>query len=192
MQQLTAEKEDLNATVETLKSELIASHEEAERTSSHLDALRNRVLQDNAQETLQREKELRETQMELERCRMERNEWERSAMQEQVVSEEIRSTAEGLKRDLELEIAARAREALELEREREKSENLQSVLQDFQAGRCFAQLNHSISHFRNLSAKDHELQRAVKEYDSQLLVATQSLAEYKHRALTAEASRLLF
>ncbi|KAF8178261.1 hypothetical protein BJ912DRAFT_900458 [Pholiota molesta] len=168
VQQLTAEKEDLTATVETLKSELIASHEEAERASSKLDAMRSRVLQENAQENLQRERELRETQLELERCRMERDEWERSAQQEQVASEDLRTDVEALRRDLELETAARAREAAELEREKEKSENLQSVLQDFQA------------------AKDHELRQAVKDYESQLLQATQSLAEYKHRALTAE------
>lgn len=35
-------------------------------------------------------------------------------------------------------------------------------------------------------AKDHELGQAVKDYDSRLMQATQSLAEYKHRALNAE------
>ncbi|KAK0192595.1 hypothetical protein F5146DRAFT_1102471 [Armillaria mellea] len=111
VQQLTAQNDDLNSTVETLKEELITSHEEAERTSNELDNL----------QSLLRERELRETQTELERCRIERDEWER-----------------------------------------------QSVLQDFQA------------------AKEHELRQAVKDYDSQLIQATQSLAEYKHRALTAE------
>ncbi|KIM46665.1 hypothetical protein M413DRAFT_440265 [Hebeloma cylindrosporum] len=166
--QLTAEKEDLTATIETLQSELIASHEEAERASTQLDAMRSRVLQENAQETQQRERELRDTQLELERCRMERDEWERSAMQEQVISEDAKTTVESLRRDLELESAARAREGAELEREREKADNLQSVLQDFQA------------------AKDHELRQAVKDYETQLFQATQSLAEFKHRALTAE------
>ncbi|KAF8955315.1 hypothetical protein BDZ97DRAFT_1926913 [Flammula alnicola] len=168
VQQLTAEKEDLTATVETLKTELIASHEEAERASSKLDVMRSRVLQESALENMHREKELRETQMELERCRMERDEWERSAQQEQVISEDARSTVEALRRDLGLETAARAKDIAELEQEREKTENLQSVLQDFQA------------------AKDHELRQAVKDYESQLFQATQSLAEYKHRALTAE------
>ncbi|PPQ81925.1 hypothetical protein CVT25_013773 [Psilocybe cyanescens] len=168
VQQLTAEKDDLNTTVETLKQELMTSHEEAERASSKLDAMRTRVLQENAQESIQREKELRETQMELERCRMERDEWERSALQEQAISEDARSTVEALRRELELEAAARARDTAELEREREKADNLQSVLQDFQA------------------AKDHELRQAVKDYESQLLQTTQSLAEYKHRALNAE------
>jgi hypothetical protein len=36
------------------------------------------------------------------------------------------------------------------------------------------------------AAKDHELRQAVKDYDSQLNQATLSLAEFKHRALTAE------
>ncbi|EEB88659.1 hypothetical protein MPER_13386, partial [Moniliophthora perniciosa FA553] len=36
--------------------------------------------------------------------------------------------------------------------------------------------------------KEHELRQAVKDYESQLVQATQSLAEYKHRALTAEMS----
>ncbi|KAF9479791.1 hypothetical protein BDN70DRAFT_878430 [Pholiota conissans] len=168
VQQLTAEKEDLTVTVETLKTELIASHEEAERASSKLDAMRSRVLQENAQENMQRERELRETQLELERCRMERDEWERSAQQEQVTSEDLRTEVETLRRDLELESAAHARDVVELEGEREKTANLESVLQDFQA------------------AKDHELRQAVKDYESQLLQVTQSLAEYKHRALTAE------
>ena len=102
-----------------------------ERASSELDAMRTRTLQ----ESLQREKELHETQLDLERCRMERNDWERSAEQEKAISEEARSTVEILRRELDLEGEARAREAVELNLEREKSENLQSVLQDFQAGK---------------------------------------------------------
>jgi hypothetical protein len=131
VQQLTVERDDLNATVETLKTELIVSHEEMERASSELDAMRTRTLQ----ESLQREKELRETQLELERRRMEREDWERSAEQEKAISEETRSTVESLRRELDLEVEARAREAVELEKEKERSENLQSVLQDFQAGK---------------------------------------------------------
>ena len=131
MQQLTAEKDDLSATIETLKTELIVSHEEVERASNEIDAMRTRTLQ----ESLQREKELRETQLDLERCRMERDDWKRSAEQEKAISEEARSTVESLRRDLEMEGEVRAREAVELDLERERSENLQSVLQDFQAGK---------------------------------------------------------
>jgi len=134
VQQLTAEKDDLGATVETLKTELIVSHEEVERASSELDAMRARTLQ----ESLQKEKELRETQLDLERCRMERDDWERSAEQEKAISEEARSTVESLRRELDLEREARAKEEVELDLERERSENLQSVLQDFQAGKSYS------------------------------------------------------
>ena len=137
MQQLTAEMADLSATVETLKTELIVSHEEVERASGELDSMRTRTLQ----EGLQREKELRDTQLDLERCRMERDDWERSAEQEKAISEELRSTVESLRRELDLEGEARARGAVELELEKERSENLQSVLQDFQAGKAFSSKN---------------------------------------------------
>ena len=40
-------------------------------------------------------------------------------------------------------------------------------------------------------AKDHELQQAVKDYQVQLNRATEQLAEYKSRALTAEVRAFL-
>ncbi|KAJ7792396.1 hypothetical protein B0H14DRAFT_2931307 [Mycena olivaceomarginata] len=168
VQQLQAQNDDLTSTVEMLKEELISTSAEAERASGELDNMRSRAFEESAQENLVRERELRETQTELERCRMEKDEWERMALQDKVVADEARSNAEMYRRDLELEREARERDAAELESEREKSDNLQSVLQDFQA------------------AKDHELRQAVKDYNSQLTQVTQSLAEYKHRALTAE------
>jgi hypothetical protein len=42
------------------------------------------------------------------------------------------------------------------------------------------------------SAKDHELQQAVNEREAQLVEVTQSLAEYKHRALQAEVRFFLY
>ncbi|KAF8234943.1 hypothetical protein L208DRAFT_1358938 [Tricholoma matsutake] len=168
VQQLTAQNDDLSITVETLKQELIASHDETERISNELDTLRSRALEESAQESLVRDRELREAQMELERCRMEREEWERIAMQEGAVVDDLKSGIETLKTDLELEREARDRYSLQVQSEREKSHNLESVLQDFQA------------------AKEHELRQAVKDYDSQLIQTTQALAEFKHRALTAE------
>lgn len=59
-------------------------------------------------------------------------------MQEKVGAEESRTIVESLQRDLELEREAREREAGELEFERERSGNLQSVLEDFQAGKSFS------------------------------------------------------
>ncbi|KAF7316394.1 Guanylate kinase [Mycena indigotica] len=168
VQQLQQQNDELTSTVEVLKEELISASSEAERATSELSKLRSRAFEENSQETMLRERELRETQTELERCRMEKEEWERAAAQDKVMADEARSTADMYRRDLELEREAREREAAELEAERERCNNLQSVLQDFQA------------------AKDHELRQAVKDYNSQLMQATQSLAEFKHRALTAE------
>lgn len=124
--------------METLKSELIASSSEAERASKELDTIRSRALQDNAQESLLKDRELRETQGEVERCRMERDEWERTAMQDRVMGDEARTALESLKRELELERQAKERDAAELELAREQSTNLQSVLEDFQAGMCMS------------------------------------------------------
>ncbi|KAH7928595.1 hypothetical protein BV22DRAFT_1192684 [Leucogyrophana mollusca] len=168
LQQLTAQNDDLASTVETLKSELIASHEEAERSAKELDTMRSRALNENAHESSMRERELRETLGELERCRMERDEWERISMQDKMVADEAKSALETSRRDLELEREARERESIELQAARETSINLQSVLEDFQA------------------AKAHELQQAVRDYKSQLDDVTISLAEYKRRALDAE------
>ncbi|KAF7325880.1 Guanylate kinase [Mycena kentingensis (nom. inval.)] len=168
VQQLQAQNEDLTSTVEVLKEELISASSEAERATAEVSNLRSRAFEENAQEMILRERELRETQTELERCRMEKEEWERVASQDKVIADEARSNSDMYRRDLELEREAREREAAELESERERCANLQSVLQDFQAN------------------TDHELRQAVKDYDLQLMQATQSLAEYKHRALTAE------
>ena len=134
MQQLTAQNEDLAGTVETLKAELITSNEEAERASRELEVMRSRALQENAQEAYQREQEVRELQAELEQCRIDRDEWENKAMQSQVVADEARLTVDTLRRDLEIEREAKEREVAGLQVEREKCNNLQSVLEDFQAG----------------------------------------------------------
>jgi len=168
VQQLTAQNEDLAETVETLKAELIASNEEAERSSRELEAMRSRALQESAQESFMRERELRETQNELEQCRVERDEWEQKALQEHVAADEARTTIGNLRRELDAERAAKEAAVNDLQSERDRCNNLQSVLEDFQ------------------TAKDHDLKQATKEYESQLNTVTQSLAEYKHRALNAE------
>ncbi|TBU23076.1 hypothetical protein BD309DRAFT_1011745 [Dichomitus squalens] len=168
VQQLTAQNEDFAATIDTLKSELIAANEEAERASRELETMRSRALHDSSQETFLRERELRELQAELEQCRIERDEWEQKALQEHVSADEARTSADTLRRDVEVEREARQRAETALEIEREKCANLQSVLEDFQA------------------SKEHDLKQAVKEYERQLLQVTQSLAEFKSRALNAE------
>lgn len=84
-----------------------------------------------------RERELRETQSELEKCRIELDEWERALMQERVLLNEARVSIDALTRDLEMEQEARRGDVGALEVERERASNLQSVLEDFQAGGLF-------------------------------------------------------
>jgi hypothetical protein len=89
----------------------------------------------------ERERELLEVQSELERVRVERHEWEQVAMREKVEGADALTLVETLRRDLDLERRAREREGAELESERERAVNLQSVLEDFQAGRRFCALS---------------------------------------------------
>ena len=95
--------------------------------------MRSRALHDSSQETFLRERELRELQAELEQCRIERDEWEQKALQEHVSADEARTTADTLRRDLEVEREAKQRAQTSLDIEREKCSNLQSVLEDFQS-----------------------------------------------------------
>ncbi|KAG7095430.1 hypothetical protein E1B28_006179 [Marasmius oreades] len=170
LHQLTAQNDDLSATVETLKEELIASNEEVDRASNELDLLRNRTLHENTQEALLRDRELRNAQTELERYRMILEERDLNEMKEKAMLDEARGNIETLETEVKLAKAAIERLETSNKLEKERANNLQSVLADFQ------------------EAKEHELRQAVKDYESQLLQATQSLAEFKHRALTAELS----
>jgi hypothetical protein len=130
-----------------------------------------------------RERELRETQSELERYRIEQDEWERALMQERVLLNEARVSIDVLSRDLDIEQEARRRDG-GIGVERERANNLQSVLEDFQAGRLFT--------FQNVlpsdayAAKDHEIRQAVSDLETRYNEVTVSLAEFKHRALAAE------
>ena len=96
--------------------------------------MRSKAFQENAQEVIVRERELREMQGELERVRIERDEWEQKALQEHIVADEAKSALELARRDLEIERDVRERDSAALLIEREKANNLQSVLEDFQAG----------------------------------------------------------
>ncbi|KAF9450621.1 hypothetical protein P691DRAFT_455038 [Macrolepiota fuliginosa MF-IS2] len=167
IQQLTAERDDLAKTIDILQHELEDSNNELSDANSKYDSVRSKS-QILAQETLQHERDVRDLQNQLEQCRLDRDEWKRSSEKERAVVDEMRAEFDGLRR--ETEILKGGEEAVEeaLEKEREKVRNLQSVLQDFQA------------------AKDHELRQAVKDYESQLTQVTQSLAEFKSRALNAE------
>lgn len=169
--QLQLRNDDLEGTVETLKDELLVSNSDAERATAELHELRATALQDSSHETLLRERELKETQTELERCRLEKEDWERTALEAKASLDEQRVALDEAERNLQMEREARERDAYSLASERDRADNLQSVLADFQG------------------AKDHELRQSLKDYETQLHTVTQSLAEYKMRALNAEVCR---
>ncbi|KAI9441237.1 hypothetical protein H4582DRAFT_2205735 [Lactarius indigo] len=161
--QLTAQNEDLLSTVEALQTEALASNAEAERATRDLDALR----QEASGESLQREQTLREARAELERTRSARDDWEAEAMAQRVRVEEARVALDATYRELAVTKEASERVSAARDAEAERANNLQTVLEDFQT-------------------KDHELRQAVSEREGQLVDISQSLAEYKHRALQAE------
>lgn len=186
IQSLTLQNQDLASTLTTLESELVVSHDESERASRELEAIRSRVLEDNAQEASTRERDFRELQAELERCRMERDEWERALLEERVALEEIRSSAGTTRRELEMERADRERIGTELERERENSANLQSVLEDFQSGEpqvnSLTQVNLSpATQQRKLSFVKRWRNKKYSQQRSYNLLQSSSLAHCRQR-----------
>lgn len=134
---MRATSEDLGNTVETLKSELIASNEDAEYAHSELETLRVRAFdsqKNTSEEASSREIALRDAQEDLERVRMEREEWEGEAMRERVRREELAGRAGSL--EMELSAVKNERNALRMDRDREaeSAANLHAVLEEFQAG----------------------------------------------------------
>ncbi|KAF9009964.1 hypothetical protein BDQ17DRAFT_1347230 [Cyathus striatus] len=181
---LTTELNDLHSSFNTLQNELETSNAECESLTTEISSLRGSAKEAlSLRDTLERTKtdleyartetdryrlEADRVRAEREKMRIEKEDWERVAMSERVRTEEVRTEMGRLERELEGEREVGERWRVQIEDEKEKVANLEAVLQDFQA------------------AKDHELRQAVKDYEAQLTAATQSLAEFKSRALNAE------
>ncbi|GAA5906113.1 hypothetical protein JCM6882_003563 [Rhodosporidiobolus microsporus] len=168
---LRASNDDLQAALETLKSELIQSHADGDALHTEVEQLRLRAFDSERQtsdEAQERELALREAQEDLERVRIERDEWEGEAMRERVRREEL--VARFAQVEVELAQAKTERENLreERDREQESAANLHAVLEEFQA------------------AKDRELQALLGDLQTQLHDTTKELATYRNRASQAE------
>lgn len=138
---LNQTNEELNQTLQTLQSELVASNDESESLTKELDTLRTRIssYEQSSREGVIRDRELRELREEAERLRLDKEELERTL---QVEGVEMVSRAEEmgeLRKDLETERMLRVRAEEELEKESERARNLQGVLEDFQAGALFSE-----------------------------------------------------
>ncbi|CEL57326.1 GRIP domain-containing protein C119,12 OS=Schizosaccharomyces pombe (strain 972 / ATCC 24843) GN=SPBC119.12 PE=2 SV=1 [Rhizoctonia solani AG-1 IB] len=177
--QLNTTNEELSNTIETLKQELNDSLEDSSNLSRELSAFRQRALDSTSSADAELEqmrieveharRDLESTRRELEEERLDREEFEREAAQERVMTEELKAQLVVLRREVEQAAAQRNREAEAVQREKEKSANLQSVLEDFQL------------------AKDMEIRQALAESESTLQHTIKQLAEFKSRALQAEA-----
>ncbi|GEM07466.1 hypothetical protein Rt10032_c03g1483 [Rhodotorula toruloides] len=133
---LRAANDDLSTTLETLKSELIQSHADADALHSEVEQLRARAFDSEqavSDEAQERELALREAQEDLERVRIERDEWEQEAMRERVRREELATRHSQI--EMEYAQAKAEREVLREERDREmeSAANLHAVLEEFQA-----------------------------------------------------------
>ena len=134
---LRAANDDLALTVETLRSELVQTNDDADHAHSELEQLRLRAFDTQRQtsdEATSRETALRDAQEDLERVRMEREEWEDDALRERVRREEVETRLSQL--ELELATAKTEREVIREDRDREaeSAANLHAVLEEFQAG----------------------------------------------------------
>ncbi|KAL8293284.1 hypothetical protein RQP46_000978 [Phenoliferia psychrophenolica] len=168
---LRAANDDLALTVDTLKSELVQSHDDADHVHSELEQLRLRAFDSQRQttdEASSRETALRDAQDDLERVRLEREEWEDEAMRERVRREELEDRVGQL--EIELAAVKTDREVLREDRDREaeSAANLHAVLEEFQA------------------AKERELKATLGDLQAQLRGANDALVDFKRRATDAE------
>ncbi len=168
----------------TLRDELVSSNAESQNLTQELGLTRSRVQEESAFELRQ----LHEIQRDLEICRTERDDWERAAQQESVAADEARTQLASFRRDFEHEQGNTEQTKRALEVEKEKLARLQGVLEDFESGKHFPyKLTLVRMNSRRSVAKEAQIRHALADFDIQIRQTTQSLAEYKSRALSAEA-----
>ncbi|EPQ26990.1 uncharacterized protein PFL1_05626 [Pseudozyma flocculosa PF-1] len=173
--ELTSRTAELEATVSTLKEELVSSHAETERITAESDSLRATIAASSATSAstsqdvtsrLERERELQEM---LERLKMDCEGWETACLEERARREELEATAREAQSDKER--AEQRAEAMrqKAEREEQSARELQAVLEEFQ------------------SAQESELRRALGDQQEAYETLTLSLSQHKARADQAES-----
>ncbi|KIM21828.1 hypothetical protein M408DRAFT_333211 [Serendipita vermifera MAFF 305830] len=188
---LTTQNDTYQNTISSLTSELTSSNAESERVTSELDALRKTLttLQQSsssahseATNALNTEiasltnemhglrDQLKESHELLERGKLEKEEWERVLMAERVASEGIKNEIRILRREVENERAKRIEFEEEYTAEKQRADNLEGVLTEFEA------------------SQSSTINSLKQTYTAQVDSLTNSLAEYKSRALNAEAT----
>ncbi|CDZ96312.1 GRIP-related Arf-binding domain [Phaffia rhodozyma] len=157
----------LQSTVQTLQIELRSLNQETSALSAELSQVRQHS-SSASNEALLRTRDLRELQAEMEALRLEKEEWEVAAGREKERAED--EERKGMEEEARWRRAEeeKKKEEIKAKRERERADNLQSVLEEFQA------------------AKEAELNSAVSELEMHLRNTITSLSDWKLRASTAE------
>ena len=162
---------ELHGTVETLKSELLASHEDVERLTQELDSVRLAQAQNSSTSQSDRkssEVRLREMQEMTERYRIDAESWESSCMEERAYREELAMEIRDIKSERDEAIMREGEERKRAEREAQSALGLQQVLEEFQA------------------SQESEVQRTLGDYQLKYDRVASSLEEHKERVSKAE------
>jgi chromosome segregation ATPase len=170
---LTARVEELQGTVETLKGELLASHQDVDRLTTDLDAARSLHQQQTHSASSDRkgtEARLREVQEVAERFRIDAEGWESACMEERARRDEIDLEIQEARRERDEALAREQEQTRIAARETDTARELQQVLEEFQA------------------AQEGELQRALSEHEEKLSILAASLEEHMARTRDAEGT----
>jgi chromosome segregation ATPase len=165
---LQSKSQELQETVETLKSELLTSHSDMERLTQEVDSVRQNS-SGNQSERKSGEIKLRELQEMTERYRIDAESWESSCMEERAYREELALEIREVKREKDEAVLREAEERKRADREAQSAFDLQQVLEEFQ------------------SSQENEVQRALGDYQIKYDQVSSSLKEHKERTLRAES-----
>ncbi|CAG8628915.1 3209_t:CDS:2 [Paraglomus brasilianum] len=164
-QQLMKLVSELNVELEDVKGQCQILTRELEMSRSHS----MKIDQQAAQELIQKDGLIQKLEDDLENVIREKGEWEMVAMQLRGSKDDMITCIKQLER--EIEVLQSEKEAIKLEKdaESESLNNLQGVLEEFQA------------------AKESEIREIVEGIERKLSITTTELSEYKERAIRAES-----
>jgi len=171
IESLQTKSEELQETVETLKSEILSSHTDVERLSQELDSVRALQVQSSSSSQTEKksnEVKLRELQEVAERYRIDAESWESSCMEERSYREELALEIREVRRERDEAVMKEEEERKRAEREAQSALGLQQVLEEFQA------------------SQESEVQRTLGDYQEKYDRVTASLEELKERTAKAE------
>ncbi|RHZ47459.1 hypothetical protein Glove_579g13 [Diversispora epigaea] len=171
IESLNLQNQELITRVSELQSDLSISRTEHDNTTQQLHTLEAQLYEiqrQTSQEISEKDKTIRDLQINLDRSERERVNGEVTMMELKSAKDEFLSRIKHLER--EMEVLKQEKETLKAEKdnETESLNNLQNVLEEFEA------------------AKQSEIREAVEGIQRRLATTAKELSEFKERALLAE------